>query len=100
MDKLFSDEREVWVSAVKPLAKLEDKIVRPLAEAAKKEGKYFHQVRMVYENLTTTAAKKELIALLDDQDERIVQISARALMKHGESLATSALDKSNETGSG
>ena len=93
MAKLFSDEREVWVSAVKPLAKLEDKIVRPLAEAAKKEGKYFHQVRMVYENLTTTAAKKELIALLDDQDERIVQISARALMKHGESLATSALEK-------
>ena len=93
MDKLFSDEQEIWQEAVQPLAKLEDKIVRPLAEAAKKEGKYFHQVRMVYENLTTTAAKKELIALLDDQDERIVQISARALMKHGESLATSALEK-------
>ena len=91
MDKLFSDEREVWISAVKPLAKLEDKIVRPLAEAVKKEGKYFRQVRSVYAGLTTTAAKKELIALLDDKDERIVTIAARALMQHRQSLATPVL---------
>jgi hypothetical protein len=94
MDTLFSDDREVWVSAVKPLAKLEDKIVRPLAEAVKKEGsRYYYRAQKVYENLTTTAAKKELIALLDDQDERIVQISARALAKHGDSSAPAALTK-------
>ena len=93
MAKLFSDEREVRISAVKPLAQLEDKIVRPLAEAVKKEGKYFHQVQAVYEGLKTTAAKKELIALLNDKDERIVKIVAGALMKHRDSSATSALEQ-------
>ena len=93
MAKLFSDEREVWISAVKPLAKLEDEIVLPLAEAVKKGEGSYSRARRVYEHLTTAAAKKELIALLNDKDERIVEIAARVLMKHDESSATSALEQ-------
>ena len=92
IDKLFSDNGEIWRSAVKPLAQREEKIVQPLAEEAKKRGKIF-RVRIVYEHLTTAAAKKELIALLDAQDEWIVDISALALMEHGDSSAAPALTK-------
>ena len=38
----------------------------------------------------------DLIALLDDKDERIVDISAQALMKHGDSSAAPALTKAME----
>ena len=93
IDKLFSDKGESWRSAVQPLAQLEEKIVQPLAEEAKKSRKYFFRVQMVYEHLTTAVAKKELIALLDTQDESIVEISALALMKHGNSSAAPALTK-------
>ena len=92
IDKLFSDEGEIWRLAVQPLAQREEKIVQPLAEEAKKRGKFF-RVRIVYEHLTTAAAKKELIALLDAQDEWIIEISAQALMKHGDSSAAPALTK-------
>ena len=51
---------------------------------------------MVYKHLTTAAAKKELIALLDAQDERILEIAAQALMKHGDSSAAPALTKAME----
>ena len=93
IDKLFSDKREIWRSAVQPLAQLEEKIVQPLAEEVKKKGKDSYRVQMVYEHLTTAAAKKELIALLDGQDGRILKISAQALMKHGDSSASPALTK-------
>ena len=83
IDKLFSDKGKIWRSAVQPLARLEEKIVQPLAEEAKKRGKYFSRVRIVYKHLTTAAAKKELIALLDDKDERICRIAAEALWKVG-----------------
>ena len=53
-------------------------------------------MQKVYEHLTTAAAKKELIALLDDKDERICQIAAEALMKHGDSTAAPALTKAME----
>ena len=88
---LFSDKGETWRLAVQPLAQLEEKIVQPLAEEAKKRGYYFYRVRMVYEHLTTAVAKKELIALLDAQDEQILEISAQALMEHGDSSAAPAL---------
>ena len=93
IDKLFSDKREIWRSTVHPLAQLEEKIVQPLAEEAKKRGADFYRVQMVYEHLTTAAAKKELIALLDDKDEGICQIAAEALMEHGDSSASPALTK-------
>ena len=93
IDKLFSDEGEIWRSAVQHLAQLEEKIVQPLAEEAERKRHYFYRVQMVYEHLTTAVAKKELIALLDAQDERILEISAEALMKHGDSSATPALTK-------
>ena len=93
IDKLFSDKSEIWREAVQPLARLEEKTVQPLAAEAKKRGKYFSRVRIVYEHLTTAAAKKELIALLDAQDEWIIEISALALMKHGDSSAAPALTK-------
>ena len=96
IDKLFSDEREIWQEAVRPLTQLQEKIVQPLAEEAKKRGKYSYGVQMVYGYLTTAAAKKELIALLDDKDERICEIAAEALMKHGESTAAPALTKAME----
>ena len=96
IDKLFSDQWEIWQAAVQPLAQLEEKIVQPLAEEAKKRGKYFSRVWRVYEYLTTAAAKKELIALLDAQDERILKISAQALMKHGDSSTAPALTKAME----
>ena len=93
IDKLFSDKGEIWRSAIQPLARLEEKIVQPLAEEAKKRGKYFSRVRIVYKHLTTAVAKKELIALLNAQDERILKISAQALMKHSDSSVASALTK-------
>ena len=93
IDKLFSDEGAIWREAVQPLAQLEEQIVQPLAEELQKRGKYFVRVRRVYEHLTTAVAKKELIALLDAQDERILKISAQALMKHGDSTAIPALTK-------
>ena len=93
IDKLFSDEGKIWRAAVQPLAQLEEKIVQPLAEEVKEKGKNPYRVQMVYERLTTAAAKKELIALLDDQDGRILEISALALMKHGDSSASPALTK-------
>ena len=93
IDKLFSDEGEIWREAVHPLAQLEEKVVQPLAEEAKKRGADFYRVQKVYEHLTTAAAKKELIALLDAQDERIIEISAQALMEHGDSSAAPALTK-------
>ena len=96
IDKLFSDEGEIWRSAVQPLAQREEKIVQPLAEEVKKRGKYFSRVRIVYEHLTTAAAKKELIALLNAQDERIIAITALALIKHGDSSAAPALTKAME----
>ncbi len=84
IDKLFSDEGKIWRLAVQPLAQLEEQIVQPLAEEAKKRGEYyFIRVQRVYERLTTAAAKKELIALLDDKDERICRIAAEALWKVG-----------------
>lgn len=91
IDKLF--KWEMWREAVQPLAQLEEKIVQPLAEEVKERGKYSYRVQKVYEHLTTAAAKKELIALLDDKDERICQIAAEALMKHGDSTAAPALTK-------
>ena len=93
IDKLFSDNGEIWQGVVQPLAQLEEKIVQPLAEEVKKKGKDSYRVQMVYEHLTTAAAKKELIALLDAQDERIVQIAAQALMEHDDSSAAPALTK-------
>ena len=93
IDKLFSDEWQIWREAVQPLAQLEEQIVQPLAEEVKKKGKDSYRVQMVYEHLTTAAAKKELIALLDGQDGRILKISAQALMKHGDSSVTPALTK-------
>ena len=93
IDKLFSDKGESWRSAVQPLAQREEKIVQPLAEEVKKREKYFSRVRIVYEHLTTAVAKKELIALLDAQDEWLIQISALVLMKHGDSSAAPALTK-------
>ena len=93
IDKLFSDKSKIWREAVQPLAQLEEQIVQPLAEEVKERGKDFYRVQKVYEHLTTAAAKKELIALLDDQDGRILKISALALMKHGDSSASPALTK-------
>ena len=53
---------------------------------------------LVFENFTSAAARKELIALLDDTDELICSIAAQALMEHGDSSARSSIDESDATG--
>ena len=93
MAKLFSDKEEIWRPTVRAVARLEDKIVLTLAEEARRKPRRSYRVRLVFENFTSAAAKKELIALLDDKDERICQIAAEALMKHGDSTAAPALTK-------
>ena len=96
MAQLFSDKEEIWRPAVKAVARLEDKVVLTLAEEARRKPERSHRVRLVFEHITSAAAKKELIALLDDKDERICQIAAQALMKHGNSSAAPALTKAME----
>ena len=93
MAKLFSDKEEIWRPTVQAVARLEDKVVLTLAEEARRKPRRSCRVRLVFENFTSAAAKKELIALLDDKDERICQIAAEALMKHGDSAAAPALTK-------
>ena len=93
MPKLFSDKEEIWRPAVHAVARLEDKVVLTLAEEARKKPERSYRVELVFENLTSAAAKRELIALLDDKDERICKIAAGALMKRGESSAAPALAK-------
>ncbi len=93
MVKLFSDNEEIWRPTVQAVARLEDKVVLTLAEEARRKPLRSYRVRLVFENFTSAAAKKELIALLDAQDERICQIAAEALMKHGDSSAAPALTK-------
>ena len=93
MAKLFSDKEEIWRPAVQAVARLEDKVVLTLAEEARRKPRHCYRVRLVFENITSAAAKKELIALLDDKDERISGIAAQALMKHGDSSAALALTK-------
>ena len=93
IDKLFSDKEEIWRPTVQAVARLEDKVVLTLAEEARRKPRRSYRVRLVFENFTSAAAKKELIALLDDKDERICQIAAEALMKHGDSSAAPALTK-------
>ena len=96
MAQLFSDEEERWRPAVQAVARLEDEVVLTLAEEAKRKPRRSYRVRLVFENFASAAAKKELIALLDDKDERICQIAAEALMKHGDSSAAPALTKAME----
>lgn len=96
MAQLFSDEEEIWRPAVQAVARLEDKVVLTLAEEVKRDPGRFFRVSSVFENFTSAAAKKELIVLLDDKDERICQIAAEALMKHGNSSAAPALTKAME----
>ena len=96
MAKLFSDKEEIWRPAVQAVARLEDKVVLTLAEEARKKPRRSYRVGLVFENFTSAAAKKELIVLLDDKDERICQIAAEALMKHGDSSAAPALTKAME----
>ena len=96
MAQLFSDEEEIWRPAVQAVARLEDKVVLTLAEEVKRDLGRFFRVSLVFENFTSAAAKKELIALLDDKHERICQIAAEALMKHGNSTAAPALTKAME----
>lgn len=96
IDKLFSDKEEIWRPTVRAVARLEDKIVLTLAEEARRKPRRSYRVRLVFENFTSAAAKKELIALLDDKDERICEIAAEALMKHGDSSAAPALMKAME----
>ena len=96
MAQLFSDEEETWRPAVKAVARLEDKVVLTLAEEVKRDLGRFFRVSFVFENFTSAAAKKQLIALLDDKDERICQLAAEALMKHGNSSAAPALTKAME----
>ena len=93
MVKLFSDKEEIWRPAVHAVARQEDKIVLTLAEVARKKPEHSSRVELVFENLTSAAAKRELIALLDDKDERICKIAAGALMKRSESSAAPALTK-------
>ena len=93
MVKLFSDKDKIWRPAVQAVARLEDKVVLTLAEEARRKPRRSYRVRLVFENFTSAAAKKELIALLDDKDERISEIAAQALMKHGDSSAAPALTK-------
>ena len=96
MAKLFSDKEEIWRPAVQAVARLEDKVVLTLAEEARKKPERSFRVELVFENLTSAAAKRELIALLDDKDERICMIAAGALMKRGESSAAQGLTKALE----
>ena len=96
MAKLFSDKEEIWRPTVQVVARLEDKVVLILAEEARRQPRRSYRVRLVFENFTSAAAKKELIALLDDKDERICQIVAEALMKHGDTTAAPALTKAME----
>ncbi len=93
MAKLFSDKEEIWRSAVQAVARLEDNVVLTLAEEARKKPERSYRVEVIFENLTSAAAKRELIALLDDKDERICKIAARGLMKRGESSVAPALTK-------
>ena len=96
IEKLFSDKEEIWRPTVQVVARLEDKVVLTLAEEVRRQPRRSYRVRLVFENFTSAAAKKELIALLDAQDERILKISAQALMKHGDSSAAPALTKAME----
>ena len=96
MAKLFADKEEIWRPTVRAVARLEDKVVLTLVEEARRQPRHSYRVRLVFENFTSAAAKKELIALLDDKDERILEIAAEALMKHGESAAAPALTKAME----
>lgn len=96
MAQLFSDKEDIWRPAVPVVARLEDKVVLTLAEEARREPGRIFRVSLVFESFTSAAAKKELIALLDDKNERICQIAAEALMKHGDSTAAPALTKAME----
>ena len=96
MAKLFSDKEEIWRPAVQAVARQEDKVVLTLAEEARREPGRSYRVGLVFENFTSAAAKKELIALLDDRDDQICEIAALALMKHGDSSAAPALTKAME----
>ena len=93
MAKLFSDNEERWRPAVQAVARLEDKVVLTLAEEVRRKPRHYYRVRLVFENFTSAAARKELIALLDDTDELICSIAAQALMEHGDSSAAPALTK-------
>jgi hypothetical protein len=70
---------------------MEDKVVHPIAEAIRTNRIYDFKARLVYENLTSDAAKKELIALLTEPDVKVCRIATEALRKHGDSSAASAL---------
>ena len=96
MVRLFSDKEEIWRPAVQAIALREDKVVLTLAEEARREPGRSYRVGLVFENFTSAAAKKELIALLDDRDDQICEIAALALMKHGDSSAAPALAKAME----
>ena len=96
MARLFSDKEEIWRPAVQAIALREDKVVLTLAEEARREPGRSYRVGLVFENFTSAAAKKELIALLDDRDDQICEIAALALMKHGDSSAAPALAKAME----
>ena len=91
--KLFSDKEERWRPAVQAVARLEDKVVLTLAEEVRRKPQHDYRVRLVFENFTSAAARKELIALLDDTDELICSIAAQALMEHGDGSAAPALTK-------
>ncbi len=93
MAKLFSDKEERWRPAVHAVARLEDKVVLTLAEEVRRKSRHYYRVRLVFENFTSAAARKELIALLDDTDELICSIAAQALMEHGDGSAAPALTK-------
>ena len=93
MAKLFSDKEERWRPAVQAVARLEDKVVLTLAEEVRRKPQHDYRVRLVFENFTSAAARKELIALLDDTDELICSIAAQALMEHGDGSAAPALTK-------
>ena len=89
--KLSSDKEEVWRNAVLPLARMEDKAVQPLAEAIRTNRIYDFKAKLVYENLTSDAAKKELMALLAEPDVKVCRIATEALRKHRDSSAAPAL---------
>ena len=96
MPQLFSDKEEIWRPAVQAVARREDTAVLTLAEEARREPGHSYRVGLVFENFTSAAAKKELIALLEDRDEQICEIAALALMKHGDSSAAPALTEAME----
>ncbi len=89
--KLSSDKEEVWRNAVLPLARMEDKAVQPLAEAIRTNQIYDFKAKLVYENLTSDAAKKELMALLAEPDVKVCRIANEAFRKHRDSSAAPAL---------